>query len=109
METNVFEKAKIYQLKESVEYSSGSIVSKIVARNNAGNITLFAFDAGQNLSEHTAPFDALVQIIEGKSKIFINQEEHNLAEGEMIIMPANLPHAVDADGKFKMLLTMLKA
>lgn len=109
METNIFEKSKIYQLKEAVEYSSGSIVSKIVARNNAGNITLFAFDAGQNLSEHTAPFDALIQVIEGKAKISIDRKEHNLSEGQMIIMPANITHAVDADGKFKMLLTMLKA
>jgi quercetin dioxygenase-like cupin family protein len=109
METNIFEKGKIYPLKEAVEYASGSIVSKIVARNNAGNITLFAFDAGQNLSEHTAPFDALVQIIEGKAIIHVDKKPFTLKEGEMIIMPANISHAVDADGKFKMLLTMLKA
>lgn len=109
METTIFEKAKIYQVKDAVEYASGSIVSKIVARNKAGNITLFAFDAGQNLSEHTAPFDALVQVIEGKANISIDRKVYNLSEGQMIIMPANITHAVHADGKFKMLLTMLKS
>ena len=109
MSTTVFENSKIYQLKESVEYASGSIVSKIVAKNNAGNITLFAFDKGQNLSEHTAPFDAFVQVIEGDAKIIIDKQEYRLKEGDFIIMPANIPHAVEATEKFKMLLTMLKA
>jgi quercetin dioxygenase-like cupin family protein len=109
MNTNIFEKSKIYSLKESVPYADGSVVSKIVAKNNAGNVTLFSFDAGQNLSEHTAPFDALVQVVEGRANITINKKGNILSEGDLIIMPANVPHAVEAIGQFKMLLTMLKA
>ena len=104
-----FEKSKIYRLKNAVNYSDGAIVSKIVEKNQAGNVTLFAFDEGQNLSEHTTPFDALVQIIEGAAKIIINKNDYLLSEGDFIIMPANIPHAVEAAGSFKMLLTMIKA
>jgi len=75
----------------------------------AGTITLFAFDSGQGLSEHSAPFDAVVQVIEGKGRFIIGGEEHNLNEGELIIMPANVPHAVKAVQRFKMLLIMLRA
>ncbi len=106
---NFFEKSKVYNLKESVEYASGSVVSKIVEKNDAGNITLFAFDKEQLLSEHTAPFDALVQVLEGKSIVTLNKMEYELKEGDIIIMPANVPHAVIAKEKFKMILTMLKA
>lgn len=109
MAKGVFEKSKIYSLKEAVNYSEGSIVSKIVERNDSGNITLFAFDSEQNLSEHTAPFDAIIQIIEGEAKISIDGKEQILTEGELIIMPANIPHAVDAQGRFKMMLIMIKA
>jgi quercetin dioxygenase-like cupin family protein len=104
-----FESSKQYLLRDSVEYSEGSIVSKIITKNDAGNITLFAFDKGQNLSEHTAPFNAIVQIVDGQARISIDHKDHLLKEGEMIIMPANVPHAVEAVGRFKMLLTMLKA
>jgi quercetin dioxygenase-like cupin family protein len=104
MSTNTFEKSTIYALNEAVDYASGSIVSK-----NVGNITLFSFDEGQNLSEHTAPFDAIVQVVEGQAKIIINKKGFILSTGDIIIMPANIPHAVEALGKFKMLLTMLKA
>ena len=109
METNTFDKAKIYSLKSAVAYAEGAIVSKIVARKEAGNITFFAFDNGQNLSEHSAPFDALVQIIEGEGIIRIGGEDFAPKEGEIIIMPANIPHAVEAQTAFKMLLTMLKS
>ncbi|MBN2485704.1 MAG: cupin domain-containing protein [Bacteroidales bacterium] len=109
MNTNTFNKSAIYALKEAVDYATGAVVSKIVAKNNAGNITLFSFDEGQNLSEHTAPFDAIVQVVEGKAKISINQKGYILSEGDIIIMPANIPHAVEALARFKMLLTMLKA
>ena len=78
-------------------------------QNPAGTITLFAFDAGQGLSEHSAPFDAVVQVIEGEGSFRIGGEEHNLKEGELIIMPANVPHAVKAVERFKMLLIMLRA
>jgi quercetin dioxygenase-like cupin family protein len=109
MSQNLFESAKKYAVKESVSYADGSVVSKIVARNEAGNITLFAFDKGQNLSEHTAPFDALVQVIEGEARIRIAGIDYMLSEGDMIIMPASVPHAVEAVSRFKMMLTMLKA
>jgi quercetin dioxygenase-like cupin family protein len=96
-------------LKNYIEYSSGSVVSKTLKQNPAGTITLFAFDAGEGLSEHSAPFDAVVQVIEGKGHFVIGGEDHNLTEGQLIIMPANVPHAVRADQKFKMLLIMLRA
>jgi quercetin dioxygenase-like cupin family protein len=109
MANNVFEKSKVFKLKEAVSYSEGAIVSKIVERNDSGNITLFAFDKEQNLSEHTAPFDALVQIIEGKAKIIIDGVTHSMEEGELIIMPAGIRHAVEAVSRFKMMLIMIKA
>ncbi len=96
-------------LKEHIQYSPRSIVSKTLKENPAGTITLFAFDSGQGLSEHSAPFDAVVQVIEGEGIFIVEGKEHNLKAGELIIMPANVPHAVKAGRKFKMLLTMLKA
>jgi quercetin dioxygenase-like cupin family protein len=96
-------------LKDYIKYSSGSVVSKTLKQNPAGTITLFAFDPGQGLSEHSAPFDAVVQVIEGEGNFIIGGEEHNLREGELIIMPANVPHAVKAVQRFKMLLIMLRA
>lgn len=96
-------------LKDYIEYSQGSVVSKTLKQNPAGTITLFAFDAGQGLSEHSAPFDAVVQVIDGEGFFTIGGEEHNLREGQLIIMPANAPHAVKAQERFKMLLTMLRA
>ncbi|MCG8696683.1 MAG: cupin domain-containing protein [Bacteroidales bacterium] len=109
MSTSAFEKSKIYKLKDSVDYAEGSTVSKIIKRDNTGNLTLFAFDKGQNLSEHSAPFDAMVQILDGKAAIYINKTEYILSEGDAIIMPANVPHALEAVEKFKMLLTMIKS
>jgi quercetin dioxygenase-like cupin family protein len=109
MTNTVFAKGVQYSLKQSVEYAEGAVVSKIVTRNQAGNVTLFAFDSNQNLSEHAAPYDALVQVIEGEAIIRINKIDHLVSEGEIIIMPADIPHAVDAKTRFKMLLTMLKA
>ena len=106
--SNTFNTAETYNLKESVEYASGSIVSKIVSKNDSGNLTLFAFDKGQSLSKHTAPFDAFIQVLDGNARIFIDDKPHDLTEGECIIMPANIPHAVEATEKFKMLLVMIK-
>jgi len=108
MANNTFEKSKKYTLKESVSYAEGSVVSKIIQKNDAGNITLFAFAEGQNLSEHKTPYNAMVQVIEGDVDIIIDGNSHILSEGEMIIMPANIPHAVESVTAFKMLLTMLK-
>jgi quercetin dioxygenase-like cupin family protein len=98
-------------LKDHIEYSSGSVVSKTLKQNPAGTITLFAFDEGQGLSEHSAPFDAVVRVIDGEGHFVIGGENYELREGEgqMIIMPANVPHAVKAEQRFKMLLTMLRA
>jgi len=108
METNIFEKGTILDFTALVEYSSNGIVSKRVIEHKTGNITLFAFDKGQKLSEHTAPFDALVQVLEGEGEFIINGKSNLLREGQSIIMPANIPHAVNAVAKFKMLLTMIK-
>ena len=96
-------------LKEHIEYSLDSVVSKTLKQNPAGTITLFAFDAGQELSEHSAQFDAVVQVIEGEGHFIIGGKHHDLEEGQLIIMPSNVPHAVKAQKRFKMLLVMLKA
>ncbi|MDR9458054.1 MAG: cupin domain-containing protein [Salegentibacter sp.] len=102
------ETAKAFNLKELITYSDGSTVSKILSKNSNGNTTLFAFDKEQELSEHTAPFDATAIIIDGKCEITIKDEKYELKEGEMIIMPANVPHALTATEPFKMLLIMIK-
>lgn len=102
-------KAVKIQFSEMIEYSENGIISKIIIKNDAGNITLFSFDKGQELSEHSAPYDALVQIIEGESDIFIDGQLHQIQQNESIILPANIPHAVKASKRFKMLLTMIKS
>ena len=94
--------------RKDITYAPNGIVSKRVLEKSTGNISLFAFDQGQQLSEHSAPFDAMVQILEGKAEIIIDKKPYHLQEGETIIMPANIPHAVHAEEKFKMLLTMVK-
>lgn len=102
------EKSKVFIVSNSIEYAPGSIVSKVIAKQQGGNITLFAFDRGQALSEHSAPYDALLQVIDGEAQITIDKKPHQLKAGESIIMPANVPHAVEAAEKFKMQLTMIK-
>jgi quercetin dioxygenase-like cupin family protein len=92
-----------------IDYQAGSVVSKSLLAKKSGNITLFAFDKGEGLSEHTAPFDAFVQILDGKVKITISGDVHILSNGEMIVMPANAPHALEALEPFKMLLIMIKS
>lgn len=96
-------------MSELVQYTEDSIVSKTIIDNPAGTLTLFAFDKGQKLSEHTAPFNAVVQVLDGKAKITIAGVEKQVKAGEFIIMPANVPHSVAADEKFKMLLTMIRS
>ena len=91
-----------------VDYSTNSVVSKKILQKSTGNVTLFSFDKDQQLSEHTAPFDAMVQVLEGESRITINKVAYHLKAGESVIMPANIPHAVYATTRFKMLLTMIK-
>ncbi|MHC5028609.1 MAG: cupin domain-containing protein [Planctomycetota bacterium] len=92
-----------------VDYGDGAVVSRTLVKSKAGTITLFAFDAGQGLSEHTAPFDAFVQVLDGSGELTIAGRTHEIRSGEAILMPANIPHAVRAAGRFKMLLTMLRA
>ncbi len=95
-------------MKNFVDYQSGAVVSKEILRTPNGTVTLFAFDAGQGLSEHTAPFDVLVSIIDGEAEITISGQSHKVKQGEMIRMPANEPHALSAKQKFMMILVMLK-
>jgi len=96
------------KLVEMITYQDGSVVSKEILKKETGTVTLFAFDVGQGLSEHTAPFDALVYIVDGESEITIAGKAFNVKQGEMIIMPANQPHALKAIKKFKMLLVMIR-
>lgn len=98
-----------FRLESSVAYAIGSVVSKTLLKKNAGNITLFSFDAGQGLSEHTAPFDAVVCILDGEAEITIGGKTATVAAGEMLIMPANVPHALHAEKQFKMLLIMIRS
>jgi quercetin dioxygenase-like cupin family protein len=102
-------KAEILNLADMVSYQTGSVVSRQITKAEAGNVTLFAFDEGQELSEHTAPFDALVHVVEGEAEITISGKSYYMKSGDAIIMPANDPHAVKAKGQFKMLLTMIRA
>jgi quercetin dioxygenase-like cupin family protein len=108
MENKSFETAKVFRLNKEVDYSENGIVSKRVLEKKTGNVSLFAFDKGQSLSEHTAPFDAMVQVVEGTAEIIINKIPFTVNAGDTIIMPANITHAVFAVDKFKMVLTMIK-
>ncbi len=96
-------------LTELVEYAKGSVVSRTLAEGGAGTITLFAFDAGQGLSEHTAPFDAFVEVIDGEAELTIGGATVSAKAGDLVVMPANVPHALRAAQPFKMLLIMLRA
>jgi len=96
-------------LEQLIEYAADSVVSKTLLDKPVGTLTLFAFDAGQRLSEHTAPFDAVVQVVDGEGVVTIDGTEHIVGAGQLIIMPANIPHAVTAKKRFKMLLTMIRS
>ena len=100
--------AEILNLNGMINYQEGSIVSRVLLKSDSGNVTLFAFDAGQELSEHSAPFDALVEVIEGEAEIKISGKLFIVKAGQVIIMPADDPHALKAASRFKMLLTMIK-
>ena len=95
-------------LSELIQYADGSVVSKTILDKKVGTITLFAFDAGQGLSEHQAPYDAVVQIIDGNGLLNIGGKDIDVSAGQIIVMPANVPHSVTANEKFKMLLTMIR-
>ena|SRR5271157_3610579 len=102
-------KSQILKLADMASYQDGSVVSRQITKADAGNVTLFAFDEGQELSEHTAPYDALLHLLEGQAEIRISGQPYDLSAGEAIILPANAPHAVKAKTKFKMLLTMIRS
>lgn len=107
--SNIIDVSKIFSAAESVDYAAGAVVSKTIVKKQTGNITLFAFDEGEGLSEHTAPFDAVAQILDGKAEITIGGNSFVLHTGQCIIMPATIPHALKAIERFKMLLTMIKS
>jgi len=109
MQSNEFEKSKVFSFDGSVEYSDGGIVSKTVLKKETGNISLFSFAKGEALSEHTAPFDAMIQVVDGKAEVAIGGKSFLLEAGQSIIMPANITHAVKAVEKFKMVLTMIQS
>ncbi len=100
---------QVAQLADLIAYQAGSVVSREIISRSTGTVTLFAFDAGQGLSEHTAPFDAMVSLLDGEVEITISGEKHLLQKGDMIVMPAHQPHALRAVTKFKMLLVMIKS
>jgi quercetin dioxygenase-like cupin family protein len=100
--------ARPLRLEEEVDYHPGSVVSRTVARTRGGTLTLFAFDAGQGLSEHTAPFDAFVQVLEGRAELAIGGERVEAGPGQAVRMPAGVPHSLHAPVRFKMLLSMVR-
>ncbi|MBN2244787.1 MAG: cupin domain-containing protein [Candidatus Aminicenantes bacterium] len=102
------ESSKVVKLAELTDYAEDSVVSRTLIGNDSGTITIFAFSAGQEISKHSAPFDALVNILEGKAKIMINNKEFLLSGGESILMPADIPHAIHSEENFKMLLVLIK-
>lgn len=100
---------KVFNMEELISYQEGSVVSRTLINKSTGTVTLFAFDKEQALSEHTAPYDAMVYLIDGQADITISGISYNVHEGETILMPANKPHALKAVSKFKMLLIMIKS
>lgn len=98
-----------FHLTDGIAYAEDSVVSKTILKKESGNVTLFSFARGQGLSEHTAPFDAIVQVLDGSAEVRIGGEDRTVDAGNMIIMPANVPHALQARERFKMLLIMIKS
>ena len=107
-ENIVISKGVPFNLSDGVSYAIGSVVSKTLLKKNVGNLTLFSFDQGQGLTEHTSPYDAVVYILDGKAEILIGGEPKTVTTGDMIIMPAGIPHALNAVERFKMLLIMIR-
>ena len=101
--------AQVANAGELVNYQDGAVVSRELVKKPTGNVTLFSFDEGQGLSEHTAPFDALAQVVEGEAEVTISGQPHRVLGGEMILMPAGQPHALKAVQRFKMILTMIRS
>jgi quercetin dioxygenase-like cupin family protein len=101
--------SRVARMESLVDYQNGAVVSREIVNKQTGTVTLFAFEEGQGLSEHTAPFDALIHILDGNARVTISGQAYHLEKGEMIIMPANQPHAVQAQGRFKMTLVMIRS
>lgn len=101
--------SQIAKIADLINYQDGAVVSREIVRKPAGNVTIFAFDQGQGLSEHTAPFDALVQMLEGEAEVTISGQAHRVQGGEMILIPAHQPHALTALKRYKMILTMIRS
>lgn len=99
----------IFDAADSIAYADGAVISKTILKKPSGNITLFSFDAGEGLSEHTTPHEALLQVLDGSVDITIGGETHSLSAGQSLILPANVPHALKAVERFKMMLTMIKS
>ena len=108
IESEKFPTAESVQLIKLVDYAPNSIVSREIVKNKSGTVSIFAFDAGQGLSEHSAPFDAIVQILDGEGELIIGGKSVIAGTGETVIMPANVPHAVNANKQFKMQLIMIR-
>jgi quercetin dioxygenase-like cupin family protein len=102
-------KAKSINTNNLIDYRENSVVSREIIKKETGTVTIFAFDKGEGLSEHTAPFDAMVQLIDGTAEIVISGKKNIVEKGEMIIMPGNVPHALNAVERFKMVLTMIRS
>ncbi len=102
-------KAKVLKVGDLIDYQEEAVVSREIIRKDTGTVTIFAFDKGEGLSEHTAPFDAMVQVVDGKAEIIISGQKNVVNKDEMIIMPANDPHALNALERFKMVLTMIRS
>lgn len=109
MESKEFTKAAVFSFESAIEYNDGAIVSRNVLKKETGNISLFAFDRGESLSPHTAPYDAMVDVVDGKAEIIIGGTSHFLEKGQSIIMPADIMHSVKAVERFKMVLTMIRS
>ncbi|MUL27128.1 cupin domain-containing protein [Prevotella vespertina] len=102
------EKGTIFSANKVIDYADGGVISKELVHSNAGSVTLFSFDAGQGLSEHSAPFDALIQVIEGKMELTVEGTKHVISAGESFIIPSNAHHSVNAAERFKMIITMIR-
>ncbi len=103
------EASTVFNAAKSVEYAIGSVVSKTIIKKTTGTITLFAFDKGEGLSEHTAPFEAMIQVLDGQAEVTIGGNPYMVTSGNSIILPAGIPHSIKAFERFKMMLTMIKS
>lgn len=109
MATNEVDKGVVFNYNEMIGYADKAVVSKHIVKKETGNISLFSFDKGEGLSEHTAPFDAVVSVVDGKAEVTIDGAPHLVLAGETIVMPAGIPHALHAVERFKMVLTMIRS